>query len=271
MYSVLQEQLALIEDGDKPVEETFGLWLRFRIHDKFNTLRAFAAAIGKEPTYVSRWVNDHERPSYESARQIAEILKIPIAVILDRAGMPIHESDMSLSAPGAAQADAAADLNQLAEIGRAVLRIVEERQMLTEKRLERLVTRPRIFPIINLVPADDARERASQIENNIALDPFFWQHATDPRVYIVSGDCMALSGILNDDHVVIDAAELQPRNGQVVLAELNNALTLKRFYRTPEGIELRPNAPGYDTIAVKPGDELVIVGCLHKVVPTGAR
>lgn len=156
-------------------------------------------------------------------------------------------------------------------LGRAVLRIVEERQMLTEKRLVKVEEEKRTFWIVNRVPADDVRERATQIEDTIDLAAFFWEGAGDPRVYIVSGECMVMSGILNDDHVVIDAAETDPRNGQVVLAQLNNALTLKRFFRTPQGIELRPNAPGYDTIVVKRADELVIVGCLHKVVPTGAR
>lgn len=156
-------------------------------------------------------------------------------------------------------------------LGRAVMRIVEERQLLTEKRLQRVESEPRIFPIINRVPADDARERASQIEDSIALDPFFWQGATDPHVYAVSGDCMALSGILDGDHVVIDAAKTEPTDGQIVLAQLNNALTLKRFCRVGRGIELRPNAPGYSAIVVQPSDELIIVGCLHKVVPTGER
>ncbi len=201
---------------------------------------------------------------------LAKALEVTVEE-LRGAKLPAPQEGASLAGTAAGYAGASAELNQLADIGRAVLRVVEERQMLTEKRLVKVEREGRYFPIVNRVPADDVRERATQIEDRIKLDPFFWEDATDPRVYIVSGDCMALSGILNDDHVVIDAAKVQPRNGQVVLAQLNNALTLKRFYRTPEGIELRPNAPGYDTIVVKPGDELVIVGCLHQVVPTGAR
>lgn len=156
-------------------------------------------------------------------------------------------------------------------LGRAVLKIVEERQMLAEKRLVPLASEVRVFPIVNRVPADDARVRDTQLEDTIGLEPFFWRGAGDPRVYAVSGDCMALSGILNGDHVVIDAALIEPTDGRVVLAQLNGALTLKRFYRAGQRIELRPNAPGYETIVVQPGDELIIVGCLHQVVPTGAR
>ncbi len=73
--------------------DTFGGWLKDQAIGQFGTLRAFAKAIGKEPTYISRWVNDHERPSYESARQIADLLEVPIAEVLSRAGMPINAED----------------------------------------------------------------------------------------------------------------------------------------------------------------------------------
>lgn len=73
--------------------ETFGGWLKAQAVARYGTLRAFATAIGKEPTYISRWVNNHERPSYESARQIADLLGLPIVEILSRAGMPIHAED----------------------------------------------------------------------------------------------------------------------------------------------------------------------------------
>lgn len=51
----------------------------------------------------------------------------------------------------------------------------------------------------------------------------------------------------------------------------NGRLTLKRFYRVPGGVELRPEAPGYDMIVVKPREDLVICGVLHKVYDSGER
>lgn len=256
---------------------TFGERLRLLRESRGLGVRELGRRSGVNHATISlaernqRWVD--QLPSIEVMEQLAQALGITVEELRGTKHpiSQIVEQGAELSATGAGHATGSAELNQLADIGRAVLRIVEERQMLTEKRLVKVERAGRYFAIINRVPADDARERDSQIEDRIKLDPFFWEDATDPRVYIVGGDCMVMSGILNDDHVVIDAAEVQPRNGQVVLAQLNNALTLKRFYRTAEGIELRPNAPGYDTIVVKPGDELVIVGCLHTVVPTGAR
>lgn len=257
-------------------DESFAAYLRRHIVTSgLMSQSALSRATNIDVSYINKIAKGRVlRPEIETLEKLQPALKRPIKEIMRAAGYP---EGAELSATGAGQSTGSADLtvsaelNQLADIGRAVLRIVEERQMLTEKRLEKVERAGRYFPVINRVPADDVRERDTQIEDRIKLDPFFWEDATDPRVYIVSGDCMVMSGIIDGDHVVIDAAETQPRNGQVVLAQLNNALTLKRFYRTAEGIELRPNAPGYDTIAVKPGDELVIVGCLHKVVPTGAR
>lgn len=278
MYGEGNERTGAFTDGWVEVsKETFAEYLRRAIISSgLVSQSALARETGIDVTYINRMAKGRIlRPEIETLEKIAPAIKRPLQEVMDAAGYPpvrqMPQDGASLSATGAGYASGSAELNQLADIGRAVLRIVEERQMLTEKRLEKVERAGRYFPVINRVPADDVRERDTQIEDRIKLDPFFWEDATDPRVYIVSGDCMVMSGILDGDHVVIDAAETQPRNGQVVLAQLNNALTLKRFYRSAEGIELRPNAPGYDTIVVKPGDELVIVGCLHKVVPTGAR
>jgi SOS-response transcriptional repressor LexA/DNA-binding transcriptional regulator YiaG len=200
---------------------------------------------------VSRWESGRVDISIPVLEEIARIVDQPLQFFTGQAA-PRRDTEAEA-------------------LGRAVLKLVEERQMLTEKRLVPLESNVRIFPIINRVPADDARVRDTQIEDNIGLEPFFWRGASDPRVYVISGDCMALSGILDGDHVVIDTALRDPTEGKVVLAEINGALTLKRFFRVGDRVELRPNAPGYDTIYVKPSDELIIVGCLHQVVPTGAR
>lgn len=96
MYAGVHGQWGMGEGEIMVMVETFGAWLKAQAVSRFGTLRAFATAIGKEPTYISRWVNNHERPSYESARQIADLLGIPIVEILSRAGMPIHAEDAAM-------------------------------------------------------------------------------------------------------------------------------------------------------------------------------
>ena len=129
----------------------------------------------------------------------------------------------------------------------------------------------RRFPIINTVPASDATVRDSQLEDEIDIPDAFWLGAGDPQVYRVTGDCMTGARIFNGNTIIIDAARTEPREGQIVVAQVNGGLTLKRFYRTASGVELRPDAPGYESIFVKRSEELVICGVLHKVYDGGER
>lgn len=159
----------------------------------------------------------------------------------------------------------------LAEIGRQVMRLVQEQVNVRPQGWRPGGGGSRRFPIINTVPASDATVRDSQLEDEIDVPDAFWMGATDPQVYRVTGDCMTGARIFNGNTIIIDAARTEPRDGQIVVAQVNGGLTLKRFYRVPGGVELRPEAPGYDMIVVKPSEDLVICGVLHKVYDGGER
>lgn len=161
--------------------------------------------------------------------------------------------------------------NEAEALGRAVLKLVQEHQNVTRQPWRAGGAGFRTFPIINTVPADDASVRDSQLEDEIDIPDTFWIGASNPQVYRVSGGCMVMSGIVNGDTVIIDADKKEPSEGQVVLAQVNGGLTLKRFFRVSNHVELRPNAPGYETIVVTASDELIIVGCFHRVYDTGKR
>ena len=55
------------------------------------------------------------------------------------------------------------------------------------------------------------------------------------------------------------------KNGDTVVALLNNEATLKRYYLGDKGIELHPQNPDFDIIHVKQGDEFQINGILLAV------
>ncbi len=55
----------------------------------------------------------------------------------------------------------------------------------------------------------------------------------------VKGESMIEAGILNEDIVVI-RRQPNARNGDIVVAIIENEATLKRFFRRPNHVELRP-------------------------------
>lgn len=88
----------------------------------------------------------------------------------------------------------------------------------------------------------------------------------------VRGSCMAPM-IEDGDVVIYDASQVEPRNGELVVATVTSATSeagdgvVKRWYRTPGGIELVPNVGA--TIRVTPEDVIVhgIVVEIRRQVP----
>ncbi len=81
----------------------------------------------------------------------------------------------------------------------------------------------------------------------------------------VKGESMKEDGILPNDLVIIrkqDAA----KNGQTVVALLNQEATIKKYYRKDNHIELRPANSTMNSIFVTPQDEFQLEGILIGVI-----
>ncbi|MDY5730496.1 MAG: transcriptional repressor LexA [Eubacteriales bacterium] len=72
----------------------------------------------------------------------------------------------------------------------------------------------------------------------------------------VKGDSMINAGIHNGDHIVVATNE-NVNNGDIVVAMIENEATVKRYYRTKNGIELRPENEQYQVIY---GKNIDIIG-----------
>ncbi|MFC1746025.1 transcriptional repressor LexA [Candidatus Riflebacteria bacterium] len=78
----------------------------------------------------------------------------------------------------------------------------------------------------------------------------------------VEGDSMLDANIHDGDFVVIQRCE-SPAEGQNVVAYLNGAVTLKKFYRKRDKIELRPCNSECESIFVHPEDDFRVLGIVH--------
>ena len=81
----------------------------------------------------------------------------------------------------------------------------------------------------------------------------------------VKGESMKDDGILPNDLVIIRKQETA-RNGQTVVALLNNEATIKKYYRKDSQIELRPANSTMAPILVRPDDEFRLEGILIGVI-----
>lgn len=75
----------------------------------------------------------------------------------------------------------------------------------------------------------------------------------------VKGDSMRDEGILSGDLVIVHKQVLA-RNGQTIIAMLNQEATIKKYYRRANRIELIPANVAMRPIIVKPDDDFRIEG-----------
>ena len=68
----------------------------------------------------------------------------------------------------------------------------------------------------------------------------------------VRGMSMRDAGIIDGDLLAVQRTK-EAKNGQIVVARLGDDVTVKRFKRTRNGIELIPENPDFKTIVVREG------------------
>ena len=116
-------------------------------------------------------------------------------------------------------------------------------------------------------PADDHAEPAldlNELVENPASTFCAW----------AEGDSMTDLGILDGDLMVIDRS-LTPRHDDVVVADMNGALTVKRLVQKANGNFLMPANPDYPPIPIGTADEVriwgVVVRVIHDLRASGRR
>lgn len=118
------------------------------------------------------------------------------------------------------------------------------------------------LPLMGIITAGSPIEAVEDNET-MAVPADFVLDGANSYVLRVKGRSMIEDGILDGDYVVIERNP-SPRNGEVVVALLDNAFaTLKRFYREPNQIRLQPANSSMDPIFVQ---DCIIQGVVRAVI-----
>ncbi|MBI5369752.1 transcriptional repressor LexA [Candidatus Uhrbacteria bacterium] len=119
-----------------------------------------------------------------------------------------------------------------------------------------------LLPLLGLITAGEPIE-AVQDNETMAIPATFVLDGSNSYVLKVKGRSMIEDGILDGDFVVIERNP-SPRNGEVVVALLDNAYaTLKRFHREKTRIRLQPANSTMSPIFVK---DCIIQGVVRAVI-----
>ncbi|MGA8265007.1 MAG: transcriptional repressor LexA [Ignavibacteriaceae bacterium] len=120
-------------------------------------------------------------------------------------------------------------------------------------------------PIIGRVAAGSPILAIENIEGSVVVDPAFIKKAEESFALRVKGDSMINSGIFEGDLVIVTPNK-NPVNGEIVVAMLDDEVTVKTFENKNNKIRLIPSNDNYQPIEITTGREFSIVGKVVGVV-----
>jgi repressor LexA len=114
------------------------------------------------------------------------------------------------------------------------------------------------LPLVGRVAAGSPILAQEHVDQTYYLESSLFQRKPD-YLLKVRGMSMRDAGIMDGDLLAVQATR-DAKNGQIVVARLGEEVTVKRFRRNKEVIELHAENPDYQTIVVEPGEPFEIEG-----------
>ncbi len=123
----------------------------------------------------------------------------------------------------------------------------------------------RKVPIVGRVAAGSPILAIENIEGSIVIDPAFMKKSQDCFALKVKGDSMVNAGIFENDLVIVIPRN-DASNGDIIVAMLEDEVTVKTFEKKNDSIRLLPQNDNYAPIEVDRSKEFKIVGKVTGVV-----
>lgn len=122
----------------------------------------------------------------------------------------------------------------------------------------------RLVPLLGDAPAGSPTEAIEQADEHVALDSAMFPHENVFAIR-VRGDSMIDAGI-HDHDIALIRPGAEAGDGALVLARVNNEVTIKRLRFKKGKPYLHPENTAYRDIYVKDGDDLSVIGTVAGIV-----
>ncbi len=121
------------------------------------------------------------------------------------------------------------------------------------------------IPIIGRVAAGSPIMAEENLEGSIVIDPSFLKKDADSFALKVKGDSMIEAGIFEGDLVII-SPKANAINGDIIVARVDDEVTVKIYENKNQQIRLIPQNKMYEPIVIEDKNEFSIVGKVTGVV-----
>ena len=114
------------------------------------------------------------------------------------------------------------------------------------------------LPLVGRVAAGSPILAQEHVEATYNVDPAMFSARPD-FLLKVRGWSMRDAGIMDGDYLAVKKVD-NAKNGQIVVARIGDDVTVKRYRKTGELVELLPENPDFKVIRVTPEDEFALEG-----------
>lgn len=115
-----------------------------------------------------------------------------------------------------------------------------------------------LLPLVGRVAAGFPILATENVEKELSVDPNLFSERPD-YLLKVKGLSMRDAGILDGDLLAIKKTN-DARNGQIVVARIDNEVTVKRLSKNGSVIQLLPENPDFTPILIEPGQDFSLEG-----------
>ena len=144
------------------------------------------------------------------------------------------------------------------------IRLLGEATPAMPQRLDVLRSTYIELPLVGRVAAGSPILSEGNVEAVFTFDPAFFR----PRPHFllrVEGQSMIDVGILDGDLIAVHRTP-EAEHGQIVVARIEDEITVKRLYRKPDAVRLLPENPAYAPIDIAPDASFAIEGLYVGVI-----
>ena len=116
-----------------------------------------------------------------------------------------------------------------------------------------------ISQAVQSVPAGFPAAANESSHEQVSLDSYLVSNPGSTVLFRVRGESMTGAGIYDGDLLVVDRS-IEPVHGQVVVAAINNDMTVKRLYKRAGEVKLQAANPQFQDITFVESDEMSVWG-----------
>jgi DNA polymerase V len=116
-----------------------------------------------------------------------------------------------------------------------------------------------ISQAVQSVPAGFPAAANENSHEQVSLDSYLVSNPASTVLFRVRGESMIDAGIYDGDLLVVDRS-IEPVHGQIVVAAINNDMTVKRLYKRAGEVKLQAANPQFQDITFVESDEMSVWG-----------